>query len=297
MRELYGTSEWFESLFKSNDDDPWGHNWRGIELYRYDVIMKLLRGVFTQPQLNSDFKTLDIGCSTGDFTNCLYKLNNNVIGMDISETAIQRAVVKFKHIDFRIGSLTCYRFQNNIDFDLITCLEVLYYLDDIMQKILLEEVSRLLKERGTVLFTSVIGAKPYFDPMGLIDILKEYFEIKTIGYYGSYEYSRIEKLLFDKYQQINKVQRLFLTNRHEIKKKNNSDKAMKLLVANIVCFIVEYRILVLVTSFSLQILKKIIRIGLHCKFPPKVFNWLSGKLSSRRTHTLVLATKLKNKCI
>jgi 2-polyprenyl-3-methyl-5-hydroxy-6-metoxy-1,4-benzoquinol methylase len=114
MTGRYGTFEWFENMFKLSDDDPWGNSWRGIEQHRYDLVIKLIKEhILNETKINNELKFLDIGCTTGNFTNILYKLNRNVIGIDISKTAIKKAKAKFKYIDFIVDSLPNSGFQNN----------------------------------------------------------------------------------------------------------------------------------------------------------------------------------------
>ena len=51
-------------------------------------------------------KILDIGCGKGSFTHLMKKRNNEVVGMDVSETAIATAVVRFPDIVFRTADVT-----------------------------------------------------------------------------------------------------------------------------------------------------------------------------------------------
>ena len=51
-------------------------------------------------------KILDIGCGKGSFTHLLKKRNNEVIGVDVSETAIVSATVRYPDIVFRTTDVT-----------------------------------------------------------------------------------------------------------------------------------------------------------------------------------------------
>jgi 2-polyprenyl-3-methyl-5-hydroxy-6-metoxy-1,4-benzoquinol methylase len=292
MLEEYGTVEWFEKYFKLSDDDPWGHNWRRIEQYRYDQVLKLIKKhTLNGTNSDNDHNILDIGCTTGDFTRRLYELNKNVIGIDISQTAIERAKSKFNYIDFRIDSLPKSSFQENT-FDFITCLEVLYYMNRQTQKEFLSEMNNLLKKNGKALITSKIGGKPYFTSDELINLLSEHFEIKAVKYYGGKFYSRGEKLLFDKYQKANKIQRLLALSRNDWEKEFNTfDNLRKRIVISITCFVKEYKFLKVVTNAFLLVLKNIIKIILGWKFPAKFFHFMSEKLSLGRTHTFLVVGK------
>lgn len=46
-------------------------------------------------------KVLDVGCGKGAFTQHLKKANNEVLGLDLSPTAIQRATARYPDIVFR----------------------------------------------------------------------------------------------------------------------------------------------------------------------------------------------------
>ena len=79
MKEKYGSIEWIEKQFNLCDDDPWGHNWRGIEQFRYNVIIKIIKkNVINDLKSNNKFEILDIGCTTGDFTCRLFDFSNRI---------------------------------------------------------------------------------------------------------------------------------------------------------------------------------------------------------------------------
>ena len=73
-------------------------------------------------------KILDMGCGKGAFTHLLKKKNNEVLGTDISETAIKKAQAKFPDIEFQAlkaeDILTLKR-----RFDLVILMEILSYIE------------------------------------------------------------------------------------------------------------------------------------------------------------------------
>ncbi len=75
-------------------------------------------------------RILDLGCGKGTFTHLLKKANNEVIGIDISDTAIARARVKYPDIEFRVAALNQLASLSNKAFDLVVAMEVLSYLSD-----------------------------------------------------------------------------------------------------------------------------------------------------------------------
>ncbi|MHC4265882.1 MAG: class I SAM-dependent methyltransferase [Planctomycetota bacterium] len=292
MLEKYGTPEWLEDIFKSNDNDPWGHNFRGVELYRYDLIIRMIeKHVFRKSTINNEFRVLDIGCALGHFTRHLYELNNNLLAIDISKTAIDRARAKFDYIDFRVGSLPDSSLQGS-EFGLITCLEVLYYMDEHEQRTFLCAMDSLLKENGTGVITSVIGEKPYFESADLVMLLSEYFEIKYIEYYGSKWYGRFDGLLFDMYKQTDKIQRFLTFNREELRQKFASlTHPNKRLAEAVMVFIIRFNNLKILTFVLLKLMKKLIRTYLSWKVPAIIFHFISRRFSFKPTHIFVLVAK------
>lgn len=87
-------------------------------------------------------KTLDIGCGKGSLTHFLKKKNSQVIGIDISKTAIDIATERFQDIDFVATDVNdLKKFQEFIEsygtFDLIFTSEVFSYIEN-WQKLLCE---------------------------------------------------------------------------------------------------------------------------------------------------------------
>lgn len=82
-------------------------------------------------------KLVEIGCGEGNFSVIINEISKNNLGVDISLTAINRA---------KKMNLSNYIFEhsNLIDidyskFNMIICIEVLYYLSD-------EEIKKILKK-------------------------------------------------------------------------------------------------------------------------------------------------------
>lgn len=72
---------------------------------------------------------LDIGCGKGAFTHLLKKNNNDVIGIDLSETAIDVAMSKYPQIEWVAGSAVSMLTETDHKFDLIVAMEVLSYIE------------------------------------------------------------------------------------------------------------------------------------------------------------------------
>jgi 2-polyprenyl-3-methyl-5-hydroxy-6-metoxy-1,4-benzoquinol methylase len=288
----YGTVEWFENLFKLSDDDPWGHGFRGIEECRHELIFDLIKEHLPKGRNGKgDLRILDVGCAIGDFTKRLYDLDQGVIGMDISRTAIDKAKAKRSDIDFRVGSLPAPDLRKE-SFDLITCLEVLYYMDNDTQKVVLSEINHLLDKGGRAIFSATIGEKPYFKPEALIDLLSEHFGIEAVRYYYASGYYIVEKKIFRKYQQLSKLRRGLRLNCNELKGvfKNNAMGKTRVMRSVLRLATLSPSLHKVIFVFVNTLLKGI-SIILSWKFPAKICNYVSKKLSLGRSHAIVLVSK------
>jgi SAM-dependent methyltransferase len=164
----------FENFYER--EDPWGVRTNLREQYRYFVALKLI----------SDRKynyILDVGCGEGHFTNKLIKLGTKIVGVDISETAIRRAKKLYgNNITFIRGDICEIQMPEEF-FDLIVCLEVLYYLSakDVLK--ILKLFYKILKQGGRLLVSVRVGGgvsltgTPYFNYNWLIRIINKRFKI------------------------------------------------------------------------------------------------------------------------
>ena len=198
MKYTWGTKEWFESKFNNLDNfgDKWGHRWRGSQKFRYDLYIKILESILPTEE---KIKILDIGCALGDFTKRVWQLDpkNEIYGIDISENAIAKVSKEYPNMKFKVESLPKLSFRDN-SFDLILCLEVLYYLNAEDRIKSLENIRRVLKPGGYLLFSGVLdGGIRYFAEEEIIKLISKYFDIERIEYNYAKIYTAIEsKFLF-----------------------------------------------------------------------------------------------------
>ena len=95
---------------------------------------------------------LDLGCGTGRNTNYLADLGNNVIGIEISRTALNLAKERARDlglvIDYRLGDIGQeYEIADN-SIDVILDVTSSNSLDEKGREIYLKEVNRVLKNGG-----------------------------------------------------------------------------------------------------------------------------------------------------
>ncbi len=173
--KAYGSAEWFIQEYANVAGDPWGLSWRPSQVLRYQKTLALLAAI---PQQR--FRVMDIGCATGDFTYLLSRYMTSgeaLLGVDFVESAVMRARQRFSHINFIKESVFSLGDTYKGQFDLVACLEVLYYLDKEDQSRALQSIKGVLRNKGYAIFSSVISPPPYFTPDQLLNLVGSEFEI------------------------------------------------------------------------------------------------------------------------
>lgn len=138
---------------------------------------------------------MDIGCALGDFTKRVWQLDpkNEILGIDISENAIARFSKKYPEMKFKVASLPALPFYEN-NFDLVLCLEVLYYLNPEERIKSLESIREVLKTKGYLFFSGVLdGGVQYFAEDEIIALISKYFDVERIEYNYSRIYTAVER--------------------------------------------------------------------------------------------------------
>ena len=122
----------FEKFYE--EVDPWRVNQNIVT----EIIVMKLKKYFA----NQNFqKGLDLGCGEAAITSRL-DFANEWTGVDISENAINRAQAKYPSIKFQVMDINdLSKLQNK--FNIILCLETLYYLSPAQQKQFLQKMKGL----------------------------------------------------------------------------------------------------------------------------------------------------------
>ncbi len=149
---------------------------------------------------NSDI--LDYGCGIGPTIEKVINYNpKKITGIDISDVSINKAKEKFKSSEVKIELLVdnCEKTKfKNDQFDLVYGLGILHHLE--FSKCM-DEISRILKTNGSLLFIEPLGTNPiinlyrFFTPGSRskdehpltfkdFDLIKEKFKSVSIKYYG-----------------------------------------------------------------------------------------------------------------
>ena len=286
METSYGTYSWFEKSFSAAREDPWLNHWRGIETCRYGIVESIVKGLIENELTGSNrISILDIGCSTGHFTNTLSKTCENIIGIDLSDTASEIAREKYPKIDFRSEDFQKIDLPENT-FGIAVCMEVLYYIEDESKADFVEKILKVLVDDGYFILTTLLGEKPYFTDDDIIKLVSDKFAVTNVIYYGSKSYSNIEKFFFRMYGRSVKLERLIKgdsdTGIEDPQKKKGIERYLGLMKK-----LKMETALSKVNGCIETVAKRII----HLRFPATIMNRVADRCKLDRTHIILVARK------
>ena len=134
-REFVGE---FEEMYKEEDIDPWHCSDLRV------TAKKIHKAILSD--MNWSY-ILDYGCGKGAFTHTLKKNNNRVVGVDVSQNAIKKAINMYGHL----VEFSTLKDEESIGggYDLIVCLEVLSYIK------LYEDQLRKFSNMGAYIYLSL----------------------------------------------------------------------------------------------------------------------------------------------
>jgi len=290
----YGSEAWLEARFRVVADDPWGHSWKAYESKRYVFILEAIRKRMQGERLELlAGSCLDIGCSTGHFSGKLRDLFQRVVALDISQTAVERAKLNYPGIDFHCGTLPHLRFGSRT-FKLVTCLEVLYYLDRDVLDPALEEISRVVSSDGFVVFSALSGKSPYFTTQELLARISKVFDVDSCQVYGSQLYSILARPPSRYYDNLEKAEGLLLSSDGE---PSAPDELYTNWGSARGCCVGAVQRASRVRWFAKGLLKAVrlqksaIRWSLGRGAPVQFAAWVTTLLNLEGTHTIILASK------
>jgi len=159
----------FDEMYENEIIDPW------CSSNLTDLAKQIHSVVLNQTNWNT---ILDYGCGKGVFTHTLRKNNNKVVGVDISQNAIDKAIQVYGHlVDFYCINHGGAPQWQKLKYDLIVCLEVLSYVESYKDK--LKEFANM----SSYLYLSLYVPK---DPIGfvksideLVQSIKQYYKIEN----------------------------------------------------------------------------------------------------------------------
>ena len=137
--------------------DPWNMD-SGLEQARFAATNELLERAFGHVG-----SLLEIGCGEGHQTLALQALADQVHGLDVSQTAIERARVRVPGAQFAATDIAGQPWGGGAGrFDLVVACEVLYYIRDIPAT--LERMNHLGRACFVTFFVPALGrVGPHLD--------------------------------------------------------------------------------------------------------------------------------------
>ena len=119
----------FESMYK-DFDDPWNQTTREEFATDKAITLNLIK--------KFNFKrVIELGCGLGHFTNKIREIGVDVLGVDISKTAIEKARTKHPNGKFLQGDILDFEIYKRYNPDLIIMAEITWYvlekLDDFLE--------------------------------------------------------------------------------------------------------------------------------------------------------------------
>ena len=161
-RRLIGA---FEEMYRAEDIE-------GFDSWHQDDTRLIAKQVSLAVLGNYTFgRVLDVGCGKGAFTGLLKRANNEVVAVDVSETALAVARRRYPDIDVRLLALRApFPVLSGLrpPFDLVSCLETLSYL---------ENWAALLEEFAAIARFVLIALYLPPDPIGAV---KSFDHLKTV---------------------------------------------------------------------------------------------------------------------
>lgn len=154
----YWVNNQFEEMYQ-DIDDPWGCSDHCNSLDN-QIFRLMLMEDFNKISCNTPKKVLDIGCGTGDATYQIFSTISGggvslieMIGIDVSLTAIQKAIQKYPSIKFYNKNIMWDEIESS--FDLILLSEIIWYILDDLHGVF-HKALRSLNPGGT------LAIKQYF---------------------------------------------------------------------------------------------------------------------------------------
>jgi len=145
---------YFESLYRENPD-PWGFERLPYEQAKYDDTLAALEG-------RRFGRVLEVGCSIGVLTARLAPLADELVAVDVSDTALARARTRcgaFENVRFERLRMPAEAPQGT--FDLILLSEVIYYWDSADLAAAAAYLRDAVRPEGWLLMVHFIGETDY----------------------------------------------------------------------------------------------------------------------------------------
>jgi len=179
----WGSRGWFERALSGGPltaESYYGHRVSGYQIYRHTRVATLLRQ-HVEPL--RDMTILDVGCALGDLGRAVTRAGRGlrVVGMDFVPSVAKLASALDPAPSFLAAALPELPFRDS-RFDLILAAEVLYYLRGTDRTRCLDEIARVLRPSGWLLFSSPVDSGvSYFTVEGAVAYLSRRFVVRVIA--------------------------------------------------------------------------------------------------------------------
>lgn len=113
---------------------------------KHDFVAEYGKGLLEFVPQNAKQTILDLGCGTGTLTAQLAKLCNKVVGMDASQSMIDKAKEEFSKLEFKVCDALALPFEG--EFDVVFSNAVFHWIRD--HDVLLKNIHKALKPQGVL---------------------------------------------------------------------------------------------------------------------------------------------------
>ena len=112
----------------------------------HDFVAEYGKGLLEFVPKKDEQIILDLGCGTGVLTGQLAELCNRIVGVDSSQSMIDKAKEQFNNIEFKVCDALALPFEN--EFDVVFSNAVFHWISD--HDTLLKNIHKVLKAQGVL---------------------------------------------------------------------------------------------------------------------------------------------------
>jgi 2-polyprenyl-3-methyl-5-hydroxy-6-metoxy-1,4-benzoquinol methylase len=181
-------TQWYEQLFTNYALKYDQESFTSGTLGECDFLEKELN-------FNQNLKILDVGCGTGRHSIELAKRGYNVVGIDLSESMLNRAKEKALAqnltVNFQQYDARNLPFQNEFDLAIMLCEGGFCLMEsDEMDFQILQGISQALKDNGKLIFTALNGLFPLYHSV------KDFINLHSKEGHSNYENNSFDLMTF-----------------------------------------------------------------------------------------------------
>jgi len=180
----------FEQMYQKSRDIPW-HQDKAVLETECKIASVILSG--KAPYRN----ILDVGCGLGYLTNTFTKYSQKVIGVDVSETAIKKAKIKFPKIEFSQLDISIPLHTQSFLKDTFHCVfirAIFWYVFPALETVV-KNLNELVDTNGYLVIhqnfppldSNFIGKNVISSPTNLAHTFSPYFEILQYNWFENRE--------------------------------------------------------------------------------------------------------------